>query len=355
MEKILILTDHHGYVFTSLKGAAGNSADSKKVKSYLLEKGYEAHIASLHQIPEEWKQEGIYVFYPSSEVSGLFYKEYIEDVLLDLKLRGLKLLPEFPYFRAHHNKVFMEMMRSALSQRHLKTIHSYSIYDSGDLKKMLPLLEKELKYPMVLKMSSGSGASGVVLVKDRLELILKARKMTSIVYRNYSTFWHSSTTLSCWKRRMKKAMGKPDVPLTYPQEKIVIQNFIPNLKYDFKVLVFGEKYYILKRLTRDNDFRASGSGKLFFPKKLDDEIRLVLDTSEELFGELNVPMLSADVAFDGERCHVIEFQCVSFGPYTLQFSDRHYVRSDGMWCTRMGESILESEIANALDRYIRQK
>lgn len=75
------------------------------------------------------------------------------------------------------------------------------------------------------------------------------------------------------------------------------------------MLVFGEKYYILRRKVRKNDFRASGSGKREFPEYLTDVECQVLDLAYKAFCEIDTPLLSIDIAHDGEKCHMIEFQC----------------------------------------------
>ena len=50
--------------------------------------------------------------------------------------------------------------------------------------------------------------------------------------------------------------------------KIVVQEFIPGLKNDYKVLIFGSKYYVLYRRVREGDFRASGQGLLEYRREL---------------------------------------------------------------------------------------
>ena len=73
-----------------------------------------------------------------------------------------------------------------------------------------------------------------------------------------------------------------------------------------------------------------------------------------LFLELDVPMLSVDIAYDGKKCHMIEFQCVSFGPYTIQFSNAYYIFDNARWAKVFEDSELEKEISTALDYFIRR-
>lgn len=354
MRTIIILQDHNEYTTTSLKSGINRSISQEKVKENLENKGYNVMIESLHHLDEKSLKPGMFVFYPSSEDRGLFYKEYIGDVLMDLDIHGLILLPEYKYFHAHHNKVFMELLRKRLKHEELKTISTENFYDMRDLKKSLKKIEKVIGYPMVIKTSSGSGAAGVALAKDRNELLSKAKKMGEISYSRKNDSIFKNVGLSKLKTKVLKLAGKPYMIRTYPREKMVLQSFIPNLQYDYKVLIYGDKYYVLKRLIRDNDFRASGSGKLIFPEGINTEICKVLDLARLLFMELDVPMLSVDIAYDGEKCHMIEFQCLSFGPYTMQFSNAYYkLNKDKHWERVISQSNLEDEISDSLDRYIR--
>ena len=43
-------------------------------------------------------------------------------------------------------------------------------------------------------------------------------------------------------------------------------------------------------------------------------------------------MASLDIANDGEKNHLIEYQCINFGPYTLQYAPFYFVRDkNGKW------------------------
>jgi hypothetical protein len=48
---------------------------------------------------------------------------------------------------------------------------------------------------------------------------------------------------------------------------IYFQNFIPDNDSDIRVVVVGEKAFAIKRMVRENDFRASGSGSIIYDKE----------------------------------------------------------------------------------------
>ena len=135
--------------------------------------------------------------------------------------------------------------------------------------------------------------------------------------------------------------------------KIIIQDYIEELTGDYKVLYYFGKYYVLKRLNRDGDFRASGSGKFSFPSDVED-VRNVLDYAKRVADEFNTPMISIDIAQNKKGCYLIEFQFICFGPYTIQYSDWYfeYDNNCNEWKKVDGKSDIENEIGRSLREYI---
>ena len=155
------------------------------------------------------------------------------------------------------------------------------------------------------------------------------------------------------KERVALKMGKIKVsPYSNYRKKFVIQNFIPGLSGDYKVLVFGDKYYALSRQNRDNDFRASGGGRLNFDPDLPDGI---FDFAKTVFDALEVPILSLDIAYDGRRFYLIEFQCLNFGTATLEYSTHFYRLEEGSWVRHDETSILEKEFITSLKMFIKNR
>lgn len=345
--KILVLHDYRGYLASSYMQKS-KKIDILLLKRELIKRNFDVEIRSLHDLTFPDNYEGEYVLYPSSEDHGLFYKSFIEDILLRLEMDGAVLLPKFEYFRAHHNKVFMELYRTKLSKEY-QTIKSVFLYGVENLNK---ILEKEkMEYPLVVKCAEGSGSAGVRLVQNEQELLKKIYQMGKITFENYCCT-KKDKIRHFLGRVIRKILKTGRVEQPKPREKLVIQTFIPNLQCDYKILVFGEKYYLLKRYIRKGEFRASGSGNFEFPSQFTDVEKKILDFAFGAYEQLNAPMLSIDVAFDGVRCHMLEFQCVNFGPYTLQFSSAYYKKVNGIWEKIDGQSVLEEEIANAVKYYV---
>lgn len=346
-KKMLILTDQRGFLAGS-KLPNKLMIDVKLIKRQLEKVGFQIKILSIHNVKFPSKFKGWFVVYPSSEDPGLFYKEYIEDILLGLQMEGAILLPDFNMFRAHHNKMFMEIYRKSLSEEY-NIIDSICFYGVRDFKRKAESIKK---YPVVIKTAEGSSSAGVYLAHDKDEALRIVGKVSKISY--YSAIYEPIQKVkdSIKPFFVRVGLRKRELYKMPACQKMIAQSFVDNLMCDYKVLVFGEKYYVLRRKVRDNDFRASGSGKFEYPQGLNIELIGILDYVKKLYVELNVPLLSADVAYDGEKCYLIEFQCVNFGPYTLEFSDHYYEYHSNSWIIVDDKSNLELEMVNAYVGYI---
>jgi len=71
-----------------------------------------------------------------------------------------------------------------------------------------------------------------------------------------------------------------------PKEKgyVYFQEFIPDNKFDTRLVVIGNRCFGIRRYNRDNDFRASGSGKFYYDPELIDNncIKLAFELSKKL-------------------------------------------------------------------------
>ena len=90
----------------------GHSVECKKFSELDLTKNY----------------EGYYVLYQSAEDIGVFYKDYISDIVYFLEMQGAILLPSFTYFLAHHNKNFMELLRLSFKDRMVKICEKPTVW-----------------------------------------------------------------------------------------------------------------------------------------------------------------------------------------------------------------------------------
>lgn len=112
---------------SSTKEVAG-SMDIAKIKMLFEKQGYSVEIEKFSDVNfKSEKYNNFFVLYQSSEDPNLRYKGYIEDILIGLELIGAVLIPDFYKFRAHHNKVFMEILRDVSGCSLIQNIASKNI------------------------------------------------------------------------------------------------------------------------------------------------------------------------------------------------------------------------------------
>jgi glutathione synthase/RimK-type ligase-like ATP-grasp enzyme len=282
--------------------------------------------------------KGKAVFYTSSEDEDLFYKSYVEDMIYGLELSGIHVVPGYKYLRAHHNKNFMEILRDLSQNPGVKNIRSSYFGTLEDFNRQ----KKENQYPLVLKSAFGATGKTVTLLKDSEDATKKVKKFS----RSFNL------KFELWDR-MRALKHKGYIKESKFRRKFITQNLIAGMDRDWKVLVFGEKFYVLERKTRKNDFRASGSGLISYTKNLPQGM---LDYAKRFSDEQNLPFIGMDVAYNGKEFSLIEFQALYFGTHTLDTSPYFFQKNgEGNWECIEKTSILEVEVAEAIHVYINKQ
>ena len=337
--EICVLTDYRGAFYSTLRSSAGICSFDLDILRQAFDKlGTTATIrpyASIDFRKESFRDK--VVVYQSAEGPDPLYKDYLEDLLLGIQLQGGVLVPSFRYFRSHHNKVFMEVLRDisadTLLQRRIESRYFGTFEDFA---------QRQFDYPQVFKKAWGAGSSGVRLATG----VKEGRQIASKLSR--SSVGLIETAREWYHRLSRKKQGY--VAASLNRTKFVVQTFVPELAGDFKVLVYWDKYYVLGRRNRPGDFRASGSGLFVWP---DEPPLQVLTYAKHVFDYFQVPVISLDIALSGDMPILIEFQCVDFGPLTMESSDRYFVQSgQNSWKKVEGKSTPEVEFARSVVRYI---
>lgn len=332
--KILILKDYQNFFYSSTVGRLP-TMDIEKIQKELINRGFDVQIRNFSEVRfRDDDFSNLYILYTSQEDPDLKYKDYIEDILLGLKEKGAVLIPEFKYFRAHHNKVFMEILRDVACLDEIKNVESKYF---GTLEEFITL-KQTLNMPMVIKPSAGAVSKGVGLI-NKNNCIKKVTEITStFVFKDFV------------KSILSKLIKYPVVPNSLNRNKFVVQNFIKDLSGDRKVLIYGKRYYVLDRKNRENDFRASGSGKFSWPETANDKL---LDFAEKIYQYFHVPFLSLDIAEKNGEYFLIEFQTIMFGTFTLERSSFYFEKSDSKWEKYFAKSDLENIFCESLVAYIK--
>ncbi len=321
--KIYIATLPNGYFGSS--GQSWKTLDVDKIASML---NFDTDIITINDLMDMDFDPSDVVIYTSSDEENI--RKYLLDVmyLVDKKCH---IIPSYEMLLSHENKGFQQLFRYEHNFGNLIGNYFFDIDDS------------KLSMPKVFKTITGAGSSGVSLVRNQKDLSkIKSQHFTVSKKRQIIKL----------QRRLK--LRKNEFKIYNYRHKgfnrLVEQEFVPNLKNDYKILVFGDRYYGLKRNIKKNDFRASGSGLFKFEKPPNK----VLDFAKNIFNELDNPYASLDIAQSVDGCHLLEYQGTNFGPTAVLNSSMRYVYSDNRWKEEKNDKDLESNFVYALNIFIRQ-
>lgn len=305
------------------------------------DKGYYIEFEYLHKVDlrDVERYRGTYVIYTSSEDIGYHYKSYIEDVVFGLELIGAILIPWYKYLRANNNKVFMEFLRSTL----LKDNEFYSKHfgSLSDIK----LDIDNIQYPVVLKKAEGASGSDVFLVRNKADLLkyIKKIKDYNYLFEDIKDFLRS---------KYHKGYQRESIY----RNKFIIQPFIQNLKNDWKVYIFGDKIYVFNRpIQPGRGIKASGGGyDNYFYGKNANIPNGFLDYCRSIFEKLNVPHASIDIAYDGDKFYLIEFQEIYFGTAGIIYSKGYFKFIENNWVFINEDTSIESVYVNSIVEFLKK-
>jgi glutathione synthase/RimK-type ligase-like ATP-grasp enzyme len=352
MKRLIILTDEDSEFFVSKADFKNfTSMDVDKIINYFIAKNFNVSVFKFSELDLSQDYRGVYTLYQTSEAAGGFYKRYIEDLIYFLEKQGAIVIPKHELLKEHHNKIFMELMRSRFADKSLKTIKSTCYGSYVDAKNY------NSYFPVVIKRVSSSGGAGVFLAKNRKEYIKKIKKAGNVLVASGLIDFYIEYFKIVVKKLIKyfspsksKYLRYNTTPLSTP---IVVQNFIEGLIGDYKVLIFGEKYYSMFRKNRDNDFRASGSGRFY--EVPENEQEGLLNFAKKITAEIDFPIFGIDIGFDGKEYHLLEFQMIDLGTSALQRSKFWYEFQERKWTKHEGLSNLEEEFSGAIYEYINSR
>jgi hypothetical protein len=334
-QALVIVQDYRGSFYSSTSNKRPCcSMDISALREAFKDAGVATRLIGYHEVlfDEDW--HGVKVLYQSAEDPGLQYRSYIEDVILGLSLAGARVIPRFELLRAHHNKVFLEILRKGCKGKFANTLGSQVFGTYEDFAKA------PISYPCVLKTAYGAGSTGVRLARSEAQGKRIARSMSL-----------SRQAVRGAMELFRRFSRRGYVRYSLNRKKFIVQEFVPNLQCDYKVMVFYDRIFILRRGVRPGDFRASGGGLFSWPSNPPSEL---LDMARELRREFNVPAISCDIAEGLDSWHLLEAQFVTYGPLTVEQSQWHWRWTGADWEKVEGTARYESVFAEAVVQYLDQ-
>jgi glutathione synthase/RimK-type ligase-like ATP-grasp enzyme len=211
----------------------------------------------------------------------------------------------------------------------IDTPKNYVFYSQNELKRFA----ENCSYPIVWKLKGGSGSRNVKLINSSNELLAKGRKMFGTGIREYDPVGGLKEALRRYKMgRMKiidivKAVTHFFYPVKFERMSgkawgyMYLQEFIPNNNSDFRVIVINDKAFAIKRHTRPNDFRASGSGYIEYKRELFSNELIQL--SFHIASKINSQCIAFDFVYRDGKPLLVE---MSYG-----FRKEGYYACEGFW------------------------
>jgi glutathione synthase/RimK-type ligase-like ATP-grasp enzyme len=266
-------------------------------------------------------------FYHKNYKDRLFAKQ----LLYSLQLSGIRVFPDYKTCWHFDDKVGQKYLLEAIEA---PLVPTYVFYLKSDAQKWI----EDTSFPKVFKLTGGAGAENVKLVKSKSE----AKKIIEVAFRKgfrqYNAFSSFKDRLQKYKsgksefKEVLKGLVRffviPEYARMIAPERgyVYFQDFIPDNSFDIRVVVVEKKAFALKRLTREGDFRASGSGNIIYRKEEIDErcIEIAFSVNQRL----KTQSIAFDFIFDKENKPLIVE--ISFG-----YSAAAYDLCEGFWTEDM--------------------
>lgn len=331
MKSILFVCDYKGN-FLSKWGASPyrSGLNKSKLMQSFKDKDYQLEFCNTNEVLSLELDNFEIIFLTSQEDPQLLYKSFVEDVAFYLEEKKKSFYPPLNYLKAHHNKVFMELIKPIYLKNMFldeKVIDSKTRY-FGTLEDLVKEVDTTaFDYPVVIKSAEGASSKGVLKCNNKNELIKNAKKLS----RSRSVFYEAWDFM----RSLKHSGYKKE---SFYRNKFIIQSFIPNLNGDYKVLVFGTKYFVLERGIKSGDFRASGSGLLKYTERLPENL---LSLARDIKSNFNVPYMAMDIAEKDNDYYLIEYQFVNFGTHTVETAPFYFQETSNGFKTLKWEGEIE--------------
>lgn len=259
--------------------------------------------------------------------------QFAKSLIITLESKGVKCFPNVRTCWHFDDKVAQKYLLESVGA---PLVPSYVFYS----KKEALEWAYSTTYPKVFKLKGGASACNVMLARTKKEAARLINQSFGKGFRQYRWQEHFKESWRLFKlgnntfhdvlRTLYYALKKYPTEFDHyhGREKgyAYFQDFIPGNSFDLRVVVVGEKAFALKRMTREGDFRASGSGRIIYDRNQLDErcVEIAFETNSKL----NTQSIAFDFVFDKDNVpFIVE---ISYG-----FAVKAYDKCDGYWTPDM--------------------
>lgn len=323
------------------------SMDLKALISGFRRHGFDvANYEYQEVINQNFEIKNSIVFYSFSQRENV--REYIKDLIYHLSSFDNILVPSYDLLLCHENKGFQELLKKRIGIKSLECKY----FDDKDGIKF-----DDIRFPVVLKKVDGSNGKNVYLIRSLEELKQKLNKFEHL---------DKLSKLDLYRRKhLRKNKSYEHYPnysnrkdydeykdYIIKRDNFVIQEFVPNLEYDYRVLVMYDKFLVTRRLNKENDFRASGAKRYDFTFETDPDL---LNFCRNIFSKFDTPILSMDICKSENNYFLIEYQAIHFGINVVVRSKGYYKFDNEEWKFFENNNVIEEEIVYSVTSYLLNK
>ena len=254
-----------------------------------------------------------------------------KSLLFAFEQSGKKVFPDFNTAWHFDDKVAQKYLLEALE---IDLVPTWVFYD----KKTAHAWIDKTSFPKVFKLKGGAGSQNVQLAKTKQQAKSLADKAFGKGFPAYDGWGSLKERYRKWRLGkasffdVAKGFARLANPPRYAKvmgnemNYLYFQEFIANNDSDIRIVVVKDKAFGIKRMNREDDFRASGSGFILYDKEAIDE-RFV-KAAFEINKKLKAQCIAYDfVMNENKKPLLIE---ISFG-----FANGGYDACVGYWDEQM--------------------
>jgi glutathione synthase/RimK-type ligase-like ATP-grasp enzyme len=211
-------------------------------------------------------------------------------------------------------------------------VESYAFYDKSSAIEWV----NQTTFPKVFKLRNGAGSHNVQLIKSRSQAISYINRAFGRGFQaNHrgavlaDKWWHFKRDRSLESfLNISRGIYRYLIPhkknRELPRERnyLYAQKFIENCDHDIRVFVIGDRAVTKKRFVREDDFRASGSGRMTWD--IDQVPKECVEMAFEIREKLGMPSIAFDFVMDQGEPKIVEISYAA--------SERGFPDCPGYWC-----------------------
>lgn len=233
---------------------------------------------------------------------------FAKQLLFAVEQSGKKVFPNFNTAWYFDDKIGQKYLLESINAPIVPTLVFYSKEEAIDW-------VHHTTFPKVFKLRGGAGSTNVKLVKNKKEASKLINKAFGKGFDSYDRWGNLKEVyrLFILKKQsfrdllesIRRVFYSTKFAKTRGRERgyVLFQDFIENNKFDIRVITIDNKAFAIKRLVRENDFRASGSGFILYDKKEIDVncVKIAFETSTKLRAQC----VAYDFVFDEDNTPLI--------------------------------------------------